>query len=68
MTTHLEEFDDGLACKLIDHVKRTWSVGGTGIIAQIDVVVLGKQLPDTVQNGQPTVSAVEDTDRAWCFG
>ena len=51
--------------KFVDDVERTRAVGRTGIIAQIEVVVLGQQLADAMQNGQPTVSAVENADRSW---
>ena len=38
---HLEELHHGLARKLIDHVERTWSIGCTGVVAQIKIVVFG---------------------------
>ena len=63
MATHLEELDDCLACELIDHIETAWAVGGTGIVAQIEVIVLGKQLTDTVQDGQSAIAAVENADR-----
>ena len=65
MATHLEELQDGLTRKLIDHVERTWSIRGTGIVAQIEIIVLGEQLTDAVKNGESAVSAVENADRSW---
>ena len=64
VAAHLEELYYGLARKLIDHVERTWSIGGAGVVAQIKVIVFGKQLADAVQDGKPTVAAVEDADGA----
>ena len=41
MASHLKEFHNSLARKFIDYIERTWSVGGSGIVAQIKIVVLG---------------------------
>ena len=41
MAAHLEESFDGLSRELVDDVEGTWSVGCTGIIAEVQVVVLG---------------------------
>ena len=68
MATHLEELQDGLARKLIDHVEGTRSVRGTGIVAQIKIIVLGKLLADGMQDGQSAVAAVEDAYRARITG
>ena len=65
MATHLEEAQHSLARELIDHVEGTWSIGCTGVVAQVEVVVLGKQLADAMKDGQTTVAAVEDADGAW---
>ena len=64
MATHLEEALHGLARKLIDHVERTRSVRGSGIVTQIEIVVLGKLLANAVKNGKSAVAAVEDADGA----
>ena len=63
MTAHLEEFHNGLTRKLIDHVEGTWTIRGSGIVAQIKIVVLGKQLADAVQDSESAIAAVKDTDR-----
>ena len=52
MASHLEKADDSLSCEFIDHIKRTRSVRGTCIVAQIQIVVFGKQLTYAVQDGQ----------------
>jgi hypothetical protein len=48
MAAHLEQTDYCLTSKLIDHIERTASIGGTGIIAQVEIIVLGQQLADAV--------------------
>ena len=65
MATHLKKTLHGLPSELVDHLERTGTIGRTSIIAQVEVVVLGQQLADTMQNGQPTISAVKNTDRSW---
>ena len=67
VTPHLEQLDDSLSRELIDHLKRARSVGSTGIVAQIHVIVLGQQLTDAVQNGQSAVAAIEDSNGSWGF-
>ena len=62
MAAHLEEAQHGLARELIDHVEGTWSIGCTGVVAQIKIIVFGKQLADAMQNGESAVAAVEDAD------
>ena len=62
MAAHLEEAQHGLARELIDHVEGTWSIGCTGIVAQIKIIVFGKQLADAMQDGESAVAAVEDAD------
>ena len=62
MATHLEQFHNGLPCEFIDHLEGTGAIGCTGIIAQIQIVVLGQQLADAMQNGQSPIPAVEDAD------
>lgn len=41
-TSHLEKFLHGLEGEFIDYIEGTCSVWGTRIVAQVDVVVLGK--------------------------
>ena len=50
-TAHLKEFLDGLECEIIYYVKRARTIGGTRIIAEIDVVVLWHALTDAVKDG-----------------
>ena len=50
-TAHLEEFLDGLECELIHYVKRARTIGGTRIIAEIDVIILWHALTDAVKDG-----------------
>lgn len=64
MATHLKQFDNGLACELIDHVEGPRTIGCTCIVAQIDIVVLGQQLADALKNGQSAIAGIEDTDRS----
>ena len=64
MTAHLEEAQHGLSRELIHHVETARTVWGTGIVAQIKVVVLGKLLADAVKNRKSAVAAVEDADGA----
>ena len=64
MATHLKEFHNGLSCKLIDHVEGTWTIGGAGIVAQIEIVVLGKLQADAIQNRETAKAAVEDANGA----
>ena len=63
MAPLLEESLHGLARKLIDDIEGTRTVRRTGIVAEVQVVVLGKQLADAVQDGQSAIAAVEDADR-----
>ena len=46
-----EEVLHGLARELVDHAKRAWPIGGTGIVAQIQIVVLGQLLAYGVEDG-----------------
>ena len=62
VAAHLEELQHGLARKLIDHVERTWSIGCAGVVAEIKVVVFGKQLADAMQDGEAAVAAVENAN------
>ena len=65
MAAHLKQSEHGLAGKLIDHVVRTWSVWGTGIVAQIEIIVSRQQLADAMKNGEPAITTIEDAYRAW---
>ena len=64
MATNLIQFDDGLACELIDHVEGPRTIGCTCIVAQIDIVVLGQLLADALKNGQSAIAGIEDSDRS----
>ena len=62
LAAHGEEFLDGLARELIDDIERAWTVGGPCIVAQVQIVVLGKQLAYAVQDGQSAIATVENAD------
>ena len=64
MATHLKELQHSLARELIDHLETARSIRRTGIVAQIKIIVLGKQLADAVQDGQASIAAVEDANGA----
>jgi len=54
-----EEIVDGLSRELTDNVERTGTIGCTGIIAQIQIVVAGQAAADGVKDGQAAVARVE---------
>lgn len=64
MAAHLKELQYSLARELINHLEGARAVGSTRVVAQIEIVILGQQLSDAVQDRQSAVSAVEDTDRS----
>ena len=68
MAPHLKESLHGLARKLVDHVEGTWAIGCAGVVAQVEVVVLGKQLAYAVKDGETAVAAIEDADGAGLSG
>ena len=37
----LKELNDSLTRELIHHIKRSWPVGSTCIVAQVEVIILG---------------------------
>ena len=61
----VEEVQHRLFGELVDNLKRPCTVGGTGIVAQIEVVVLRQPLAHLFENGEAAVSRVEDTDRPY---
>ena len=68
LTSHLEKTFNGLTSKLIDYIERTSAIGSTGIVAQVEIVVLGQQLTNTMQNGQSAVSTIKYSYGTWCTG
>ena len=68
MAPHLEKPLHRLTGKLVDDIKRTWAVGSTGIVAQIQIIVFGEQLANAMQNGESAIAAIEDADGAWLSG
>ena len=64
MTAHLKKPQHSLARKLIHHVEASWTVWRTGIVTQIEIIILGKLLADAVQNRESAIAAVEDADGA----
>ena len=62
VTPHLKEAQHSLTGELVNDFERTGTVGCTGIIAEVQVVVLGQQLAYAVQNGQSAVAAIENAD------
>ena len=62
MAPELEQLVHSLTGKVIDHIKGAMSVGRTGIIAQEYVIVTGQQLPDAVENRQPSIARIENAD------
>ena len=64
MAAQLEQADDRLACELIDHIERARAVGSTRVVAQIDIVVLGHEVVDALEDGQAPIARVEDADGA----
>ena len=67
LASHLKQSLYGLTCELIDHLERTGTIGRTGVVAQIEIVIVGQQLAYAVEDGESSVSAVEDADGAGCL-
>jgi hypothetical protein len=51
MTSHLKEAYHSLTRKLIDYIERACTIRGPGIVSQIEVIVLGQQLTDSMKDG-----------------
>ena len=64
LAPHLEQLENSLAGELVHNLEGTRSVGRTGIVAQINVIVLGKRLTYLAKNGQAAVAGIEHPDRA----
>ena len=54
-----------LLCKTIHDFERTRTIGRTGIIAQINIIIPRHCCSDLIKNGKPPVTGVEDTNRTW---
>ena len=71
MATLFEELEHGLPGELINHFEGTRTIGCTGVIAQIEIVVLGELLAYFVQDGESAIARIEDADgprRIWKHG
>ena len=55
---------DCLEGVFVNDIKRACSVGCTRIVAQIEVIVLGKMLANFVENGQSAVAAIKNTNQS----
>ena len=64
MASQFEQTADGLQGKFVDDVEGARAIGGTGVVAQIDEVVLGERFPDFAQDGEASVTGVEYADGA----
>jgi hypothetical protein len=64
MAPHRKEAFYGLSCELIYYVKRTRTVGGTRIVAEIDVIVFWHALTDAIKDGQSAKAGIEDANIA----
>ena len=64
MAAHAEELQYGLTRKLIHHLKGSRAVRGTGVVAEVHVVVLWQKLTNAVKDGQSAVARIEHADRA----
>ena len=58
-------YGDSLLCKTIHDLERTRTIGRTGIIAQINIIIPRHCCSDLIKNGKPPVTGVEDTNRTW---
>ena len=65
MASHFKEAYHCLTRKLIDYIERACTIGRSGIVSQIEVIVLGQQLTDSMKDGQSAISAVKDANRPW---
>ena len=61
MTTTAKEGFDSLKRVLVYDVERARPIGSPRIVAQIQKIVMGKSLPDFVQDGKASVSRIEDS-------
>lgn len=66
MASHIEQAHYCLTCELIHDVKRAWSVWRTGIVAQVQEIILGQQLAYAMKYGQTAIAGIEYSDRTRC--
>jgi hypothetical protein len=66
--TLVEEADDGLAGETVNGFERTSAIGSACIVAEIDIVVTGQTPADTVEDGQSSVSGIENTNSPHAHG
>ena len=57
-----EEVHDGFAGEAVDGVVGACAVGGAGVVAEVDVVVVGLGFADLVEDGESAEAGVEDAD------
>ena len=60
LATHVEQFAYCLQRELVDDLETACSIGSTRIVAQVQIVVLGKHRLYLTQNGQTSVAGVEN--------
>ena len=58
----VEEGLDALEGELVDEVEGACAVGGTGVVAEVDVVELGHEPADAGEDGESAVAGVEYAD------
>jgi len=62
-TTRIEEVVYGLQSEFVHHLIRAGAIRRTGVVTQIEIVVLGHQAANLLQDCQTAVSAVENSYR-----
>ena len=66
MASHAEQFLHCLTSELIYDVERPWTIRSTGVVAEIEIVVLRQQLTHLMKDGQSAIAGIEHSDRT-CF-
>ena len=64
MAAALEKRFNGFQRIAVNHVEGAATVGGAGVVAKIEVVVLRQKLLNLPENGQSAISGVEHADGA----
>ena len=59
-TAPVEKLLHGLERELVDHVERARAIWSAGIVAQIQVIILRKQLAYLAENRQTAVAGIEN--------
>ena len=63
MATSLKQVTDRLERELVDDVERAGAIGGTGVVAEIEIVVLWQGPANLAQDSQSAVAGIEDANR-----